>query len=253
MAKAGQAKYASAVLAALGVAALALWLLTGDGSATSMLLLLSGIGVVVLAILLYFFSPYRYLRAEVGGAMVMSDTLSLNRILTSLLVNTRGVHIPASQAGLPKLFLPLSGTLGTGQLSALKSGDAVFEVSGDTKGIALLPPGRSLFTYVQSIGASFSEEGVDNEIKDVLESGLELVSKASVTRENGHVVVSMQGLAVADMCAAMRREDPGICTRTSCPICSFIACMVAEGTGKKVMVESVKTESRAIIVTYELV
>jgi hypothetical protein len=246
-------KYAAASLAILGLASLVAWMLVNDGSATSLLLLLSGIGVLTLAILLYFFSPSRYLRADVSGAMAISATLSLNKMLSSLLVISKGMHLPSGQAGAPKLFLPLSGALSAEQLSSLRPGEAVFDVSGNVKGIALLPPGRGLFAYAQSIGASFTEEGLENEVKDVMENGLELASKVSLRREGGRILVTMQGLAGEAMCAAIRKEDAGICARTCCPICSFVACMVAEGTNKKVRMESVKVDGETINVAYELI
>ncbi len=248
-----QLTYAAVVLAAFGAIALIIWAFINDGSATSMLLLLSGIGVIVLAVLLYFFSPSRYLMADVGGAMAISDVLSLNAALSSLLVTSRGIHVPSAQAGSPKLYMPLSGDITPEQLASLKPGSAVFDVSGDIKGITLSPPGRGLLVYAQSIGASFSAEGLENEVKDVMENGLELADKVNVHHEGGKVSVRMDGLSVAQMCIAIRKEDAGICSRTGCPVCSFVACMIAEGTGSKVRVESLKNEGGAIIVTYELI
>lgn len=253
MAQNRQLMYAAVALWVFGAIALVIWAFINDGSATSMLLLLSGIGVIVLAILLYFFSPSRYLTSDVCGAMAMSDVLSLNSVLSSLLVTSRGIHIPSMQAGAPKLYMVLSGDLTADKLAALKPGSAVFDVSNDIKGITLSPPGRELLVYAQGIGASFSGEGLENEIKDVLENGLELASKVSVRRENGKVLVSVEGLAMERMCASIRKEDEGICSRTCCPVCSFIACMIAEGTGSKVRVESLKAEGGAIHVTYELI
>ncbi len=218
-----------------------------------MLLLLSGIGVIVIATLIFFFSPSRYLRTDVSGSMAISDTLSINKILSSLLVTSRGVHIPSGQAGAPKLFLPLSSSLSTDQLSSMTPGKSVFEISGDAKGIILLPPGRGLFAYAKSIGATFTEEGLENEIKDVMENGLELIDKVSVRRESGRMIVSMRGLVNSGMCGAIRREDQGICARTSCPICSLTACMIAEGLNKRVMVESVKIEGGTHTITFEVI
>lgn len=253
MEKADQMRYAAVALAVLGLVALALWMIIKDDSATSMLLLLSGIGVIVLAILLYFFSPSKYLRADVSGALALSDTLTINSMLSALLVTSRGIHFPTGQTGAPKLFLPLSGPLSPDELASLMPGGSVFEVSSEVKGITISPPGRGLFAYAQSIGAAFTDEGLENEIKDVMENGLELAGKVGVRREGDSVTVEIRGLTNSRMCATIRKEDAGICARTCCPICSFVACMVAEGSNKKVMVESVKTEGGSISVTYKVV
>jgi hypothetical protein len=241
-------------LAALGLAILALWYLTNDESMMSMLLSLMGVSLLAIAIILYFFTPNRYLRDEVYNAMCETDVVSIRKILSSLLINSRGIYLPAKQAGSTKLFIPLSDSvegLGTG---AFPVAGAVFNVSDkNLKGILLDPPGQGLFLYTQRIGAYFTPEGLESEIKDVMENGLELVAKVSVKTGDGLVQVELNDIACRGMCESIRETDPVICSQTGCPVCSLVGCMVADGLGRKVRIKDVDVSGRKIRLIIETV
>jgi hypothetical protein len=55
------------------------------------------------------------------------------------------------------------------------------------------------------------------------------------------------------MCAAIRKDSPGTCTQVGCPVCSFVACAIAEGTGRMVRIESVSVKGKALNATFKLV
>jgi hypothetical protein len=96
------------------------------------------------------------------------------------------------------------------------------------------------------------KEGLENEIKETLENGLELASVVSVKRDDYHITVSMRDAANRGLCDAMRGINPKICSIIGCPVCSGIACMIVEGTGRDVRIETVNIEGRTTKVTYLL-
>jgi hypothetical protein len=223
-----------------------------DGSTMSMLLLIAGTSIVSLSIMLYFFSPSVYLRSEVCDAMSLSNTMSIDNILTSLLVESSGIYVPADDA-LIRVFIPLSSKTSASDISSIGVENEIFKVSGHSvKGIYLIPPGYGLFKYSRSIGAVFTQEGLENEIKDVVENGLELASRVTVKREGDHVMVSLGNIANISLCQAIRKENPGICSQIGCPVCSFIGCMVVSGMGRKARIVSAGAEDHIIKVTFEL-
>lgn len=242
----------SILLALFGFIVLGFWLLTNNGSTESMLLSIAGISIVALAIMLYAFSPSRFLRGDVSDAISVTSILSLNKVLSSLLIEPRGIYIPSTQGGAVKVFIPLKA-VDEKVLAQVSPGSGVFNVNGPVKGIALQPPGLGLFLYAQRMGAVFTTEGLDSGIRDVLENGMELASSVSVKPGADRFLVSMRDVANRGLCEAIRREDPMICTRMGCPVCSCVACMIAEGTGRRVRIGNVSVNGKNIEVTYELI
>jgi hypothetical protein len=256
---------AALALFVLGLALLARWFAfeyTASGydvaamlesaSGMSMLLLLAGVAVIALAILLYFLSPARFLRAEVSDALALSGMANIDKLLASLLVETRGIYIPAARAGTTRLFLPVSGEPALASLPSATGGLFVTPGKG-AGGIMLEPPGYRLLAYLREIGATFSDEGLENDLKDALENSLELASHAAVRREGDEVRVTMGNLANAGMCEAVRKERPGTCTQTGCPVCSLVACMVAEGTGRPVRIDQASVKGKTVNAVFKLV
>jgi hypothetical protein len=246
-------KPAAASLGLFGVIVMLLWLAMNDGSTMAMLLLIAGLSIISVSILLFFLSPSVYLRSDVCDAMSISNTMSIGNLLTSLLVESRGIYIPAGDNGFMRVFLPLSSGISVEDINSIGLENAVFKVSGNgVKGLYLIPPGYGLFKYSRSIGAAFTKDGIENEIKDVVQNGLELASDVAVKREGDRVEVSLGNMANIDMCRAIRKESPGICSQIGCPVCSFVGCMVASGTGKKARIENTAVNDNTVKVTYKL-
>jgi hypothetical protein len=217
-----------------------------------MLILLAGITVIVLAVLLYFLSPARFLRAEVADAVALSNARNLDRVLSSLLIDQKGIYIPAEKVGATWLFLPVSGDSKVNIVLPRAPGGIFVMPDGGAKGVLVEPPGYGLLALAREAGATFTDEGLENEIRDALENSMELAGSVSVKREGDTVLVSMGDLADAGMCAVVRKESPRICTQTGCPVCSFVACMIAEGTGRTVRIENVDVRSKAVNATFRL-
>ena len=55
------------------------------------------------------------------------------------------------------------------------------------------------------------------------------------------------------MCAAVRKENPGICTQTGCPVCSLVACMIAEGTGRPVRITRANVKNGTVSAEFRLI
>lgn len=233
-------------LSVLGIALLIFWYATDDRSVVSALILLAGVTVLAVAIVLYFLSPSKFLRDDVADALAVSGVTDVGRILSSLMIEGRGIYVPASDAGATKVFIPASGIPGD-----IPSSGNVF-VSGPDKGILLDPPGYGLFSCARRISPPFTDEGLGNEIADLMESGMELARKVTVRREGDRVTVSMTDLVNAGLCSTIRKESPKLCTQIGCPICSFAACMVADGTRRRVRIESVAVSEKTVHATFEL-
>jgi hypothetical protein len=244
---------ASIALAIFGLLTLLLWYLTRDESTMSTILMLAGISIVVLACMLYMLSPPRYLQSETADAIALSNTLNVHKLLSLLLIESKGIYVPADDTGLMRVFIPISKN-GEMNIGSLRPGNETLSVSSSgVKGISLTPPGYELFRYAQSIGMSFTRENMETKIQDVMENGMELASSVKITSEGDRIHVTMRNITDRDLCNRIRIEAPGICSRIGCPVCSCVACMIAKGTGRSVRIESVSVDGNTINMAYELV
>lgn len=236
-------------LALLGLAILAFWYLTNDGSKTAMVAMLAGVGVLAVAVLLYYVSPSRYLSDEVADAIALSSIRNIRRMLSAMLIEAPGIYVPAPETGTTRIFIPTSGS----PPRAPEAG-GVFVAGPESKGIFLEPPGYALLLYAHKIGASFTDEQLESELADVLENALELGRKVTVRRKGNRTIeVSMSDPANAGMCRRLRKEDTLLCTQMGCPICSFTACAIVEATGRPVRIADVSAQKKKINTTFELV
>jgi hypothetical protein len=233
-------------LFAFGLVILVFWMLTRNDATQSSLLLLAGLTAIAIAILLYFLSPSRFLRGEVSDAVALTGVMNQGKILSSLLIEGRGIYVPASEAGATKVFVPVSDTI-----TDVPSSGGIF-AAGAGKGVLLDPPGYGLLSCSRLIIPALTEEDLEHEFADLMVNGLELVRKADLKRAGELVIVTMTDLANAGMCSAIRRENPRLCTQTGCPICSFAACMVADGTRRRVRIEGVDVNGKVVKATFRL-
>ncbi|HEY3421539.1 MAG TPA: hypothetical protein VGK13_00175, partial [Methanocellaceae archaeon] len=199
----------------------------------------------------YFVTPSRLIVNEVFDSVSVTNTELMNTLLEPLVGNEQGVYIPSSIVGKTQVFLLTKDSEFSKAYNSSTASVTGINDAGKNC-VFLTPPGYGLLSYVKSLGASFTNEGLEDEIKDVLVNGLELAPSAEVTRIANHVYVRVGGLADTPMCKAMRPKGGKACYQIGCPVCSFISCMVVEGTGKRAMVSDVKSEKNAIVLTYTL-
>ena len=216
---------------AIGLIILALWLAFNNGSWVSTLILLQGISIVCLSILLYFVSPARHLSSEISDAMALANMRSIGRILSSGPSRARGIYEPANGQDPVRV---------------------VFPDAPAAKGSGLVPPGSGLYQYARSIGASFTEEGIENEMRDLLKNSLELAADASVAIYEDQAWVTLKGLVNSGLCASIRKEDKRICCRIGCPICSLVGCVIVDATKRKARIARINVKDDYVYIFFEL-
>lgn len=250
MRSSGRVKWATVILALFGIALIGASFMLSYTTMFSLLLSLEGVNVFVISILFYFVTPRKLVRGDVCDAEAVSSTELVNALLAPIAGDSKGIYMTSSHAGTTKVFIPTNNS----DLSkAYRESNDIMKVSvSGMDGIFITPSGYGLLTYAKSLGATFTDVGLEDEITDVLVNGTELASRVEVKRNADSVCVRTYGLADPLMCKTIRQKGQTTCCQVGCPICSFVACMVAEGTGKPAMISEVKPDGKALDITYKL-
>lgn len=247
----GRINWALVVLVIFGILLIWASFLENVSSQLAITMALAGISITAASILYFFVSPSRLIDSEVSDAMSLSNAVLVNTLLEPLIGDAKGVYIPSSAIGVTQvLIMTQDSEFSKAYLDKAASVTGIN--TGNNSCIFITPPGYGLYSYVESLGASFTHEGLEDQIRDVLVNGLELAPSAEVSYIQGSVQVRINGLSDSPLCKAMRQTGERACKLVGCPICSFIACMVVEGTGMRAMVSNVKLDESAVILTYRL-
>lgn len=246
----GRLLIASAAMLLLGLALFGASYASGLSHTWSIFLAIAGIAVVLMAILFFYFSPSKFLRDDVCDASCLTNTEFMYRTLLPLAVS-RPVYVPAVISGDRRTLLLVSG--GSDRETVPDAaGMYVHDRGFGEKGIYVVPPGYGLMEHARRLGATFTAEGLEDEMRDVLVNGFELAGKVAVEKSQDHISVELRNVAGATLCATLRKRAPGICTSTGCPLCSFAGCMVAEGTGRKTVLDEANARGKTIRLSFRL-
>lgn len=242
-------KWASAVVVIFGLAIMGYSFMI-DMPLLSGMLAIAGISVVLIAVLFYFVSPSRLIESDLYNASVVSSISLTNSLLRPVAGEARSIYVPSSRVGATKVFIPTNNEI-YGKLYA-SSTDVVNISDSGKNGFFLTPPGYGLYEYARKLGANFTDEGMELEIKDTIVKGLEMASGVNVARHGDVVSVHLYDPVGSAMCHDLRQKDSKACCQVGCPICSCISCMVVESTDRRAMVMQIKANGKALDLTYKL-
>ncbi len=76
-------------------------------------------------------------------------------------------------------------------------------------------------------------------IKKTCEDILNVADAVETRREGDIVHVQLHGYRLFNTCTLVQQASPRHCTQFPCPICSLVACLLAEGSGRTAKIENV--------------
>lgn len=227
---------ASLVLIAAAGVLVAVAILTDRRDLTSAALVISSVVCLVTGIFLATFSASEPLDTRYVSLLPVQGCINLCRTCADLGIAGNACFLPAGRDGRARTvqFIPVAGYDG----SAVQ-GDS-FVAGPLASGLLTTPAGEPLSREIREqehlvipgdmtdLAGLFSEVG-----EDVLE-----VADHVATETDGAVItVRMDGYRLIRGCMAVSAESPRCCVTNPCPVCSLIACLLAEGTGRVVQVE----------------
>jgi hypothetical protein len=120
------------------------------------------------------------------------------------------------------------------------------------RGRYLVPSGMQLFEMLKrsyALRLPVREEAVLTAIQEVCEDVIEVADRVIPARREGYILIELQNYRLISICTDLKADFPVCCRVHPCPICSLIACMLAEGLGLVCTLEHVHIEPEAHSIT----
>jgi uncharacterized membrane protein len=254
----------SLFLFALGFPALAASIILA-----SSILAFIGLGLTFWGALLLFVTNERYVKQDLLSATAISPLKNLSQLLTDLNYHGNATYLPPHYcpAFETRVYIPRDPTDSLPTVDALQHlGDAPFFTNPDA--VLIVPPGLALSKLVETkLGTRFTEVGLE-QLQEVLPKLLledldlaetfEIQIIPSEDNENTNTAASLPSTKSAlirvtithsvyeDLCRDALHVSTGspIC-KIGCPLCSAIACILAETLGRPMVIESVRISDDA--------
>jgi hypothetical protein len=210
--------------------------LTGRNDLVSAALVLAALTCLLTGIFLSLLSTGDTVNARYAGLFAVPGSISLTRVAADLGIVGNACIIPAGVNGMTctMQFIPVAEYDGS-PLSM-----DTFVASPTAAGLLTLPSGYHLMQKLEHEDALVIPReipAVADLIHEVAAGVLEVADRVTVEEDELLVTVTLEEYHLLSGCRAMAAESPKCCTTSPCPVCSLVACILAEGTGKVIQVE----------------
>ncbi|MDD3621025.1 MAG: hypothetical protein PHQ81_01300 [Methanofollis sp.] len=231
---------AGAVLIAAAALVLTIAYFTNRGDLTSATLVLSGIASFVGGVFLLTLSKGEPFDPSYVGALPAAGTINLSRVASDLGLMGDGVYLPHESTRPPLQFIPAGAYHG----ATIKK-DFSFATDDGSEGLVFLPMGLPLLEQLKqdaSLMIPTEERDLLLCIQEVCSDVLEVAEKTVAERSGDAIVVTLEKFRLLSCCTAVRAESPKCCTMVGCPVCSLVACILAEGFQKACTLSNVQVD-----------
>ena len=212
-----------------------------------------GLGLTFWGALLLFIRPRHYVRSDLMDSTALSSLASIDRVITSLGYNQKGVYIPVSNPEKAVVFIPSHPLNKIPKMEQVEKRTFV----KDPDGIAMVPPGLALANlFERELGIKFSEWSLEEMVKrlpKLLIEDLEMVQDCSIKVDGDHVSFRFVESVYSEFCSKLRSSTK-VCSSVGCPMCSAMACILAEVSHRPVEFDKDKytTERGTVESSYRL-
>jgi hypothetical protein len=200
---------------------------------TSTVLAFIGLGLTFWGALLLFIRPRHYVRSDLMDSTALSSLTTIDRMITSLGYTQRGVYIPVGNAEKAVVFIPAQ------PLKKVPNLDLVGKQTflKDPEGIAMVPPGLALANlFERELKVKFSDWSLEKMVEQLprlLIEDLEMVQDCTIKIDGDKVNFTFVESVYSEFCNKLRSTTK-VCSSLGCPMCSAMACVLAEVTHRPV-------------------
>ena len=227
---------AAAVLIGAAVILIALAIITNQRDITSAAVVLSALVCLVTGIFFATLSSSEPLDTRYVSLLPVQGSINLARVCADLGISGSAAMIPAGRDGRARTvqFNPVSDYDG-----GAVSGDS-FVAGPAAAGLVTVPSSEPLFLELRKhhqLVIPSDPDALLDLIREVSVDLLEVADRVSNERGERTITVTMEGYRLIGGCMTLSTESPRCCTMHPCPVCSLLACLLAEGLGTVVQVE----------------
>jgi len=194
-----------------------------------------GLGFTFWGALLLQIRPTRFVDVELVESTALSSIIAVDRLLDALGPMGKPVYLPGEDLQATSVFLPLDST----KSKLISSNPDEHDLGEDQKGVKLVPPGLSLATLMSyQIGQipKWAVANLTQKLTRILIENLEVANDFEMNVEGSRVKVRFQDPIYSELFTELRRRT-NVAFSVGCPICSAIACLLSETTGRPVAFE----------------
>lgn len=202
----------------------------------STILAFIGLGLAFWGTLFLFIRPQRYVRSDLMDSTALSTLTTIDNLMNAMGYTEKGIYIPTADSEKAVVFVPRQP--GTRIPTRPEIGDDV--ILSNPKGVVMMPPGLHLANLIErELGTEFRKIGLNDlsrRLPKTLIEDLEIVRDFDMRVDGNMVRFRFVDSVYSGFCNGLRGRT-GICSSLGCPICSAMACIVAEASGKPVVFE----------------
>jgi hypothetical protein len=200
---------------------------------TSIVLAFIGLGLTFWGALLLFIRPRYYVRTDVMDSTALSSLKTIDRVITGLGYSEKGIYIPVGNPEKAVVFVP------SRPLEKIPKPE---EIENQTfvknpEGITIVPPGMALANlFEKELGVKFTDwslEEMTKRLPKLLIENLEMVQDCTITKEGDRVNFRFVESVFSEFCAKLKGSTK-VCSSMGCPMCSAMACVLAQVTHRPV-------------------
>jgi hypothetical protein len=199
---------------------------------SSTVLVFIGLGLAFWGALLRFIRPQKLVRPDLMDSTALSSLEAVDYFIGRLGYAEKGIYLPRN--GNPAnavVFLPSE------PLEEIPSHEEMEKRILAKKGLVLIPPGLALADLIQhELGEKFNQSSLEKlreRLRKVLIEDLEIVDDFDMQIDGSTISMKLVGSIHTDFCKKLKNKR--ICSMLGCPLCSAMACLLAQTTGKPVL------------------
>jgi hypothetical protein len=194
----------------------------------------------------------RPVEAELAGEIAAGGALATGSLVHALGGRGNATFLPPdNEHDRVMQWTPAPAAEGMGLMG---SGD-IFVHRNGTRGIRITPLAGSLIARLKGeYGLVLPAESglMTGAIREICEDVLPVARRVDAHTDGDRFVVMLHGYQFSSGCASVHESSPELCLLCPCSTCSLIACMIAEGLGREVVLDRIVLNSAGRSLRVEL-